>query len=88
MSNFDPEISKRNNLRNTILPQIFELAHKNTETENSFLKSMQNIYEELENTEIFNTDRAVSKLLFCKTVDIKMSPYRNAEWAYRLECFE
>lgn len=39
-SNFDPDVSKRNKLRNDILPELFALAHKNTETENSFLESM------------------------------------------------
>lgn len=80
-SNFDPDISKRNKLRNVVLPQLFELAHKYTDTENSFLESMQNVYRSMDAKK-----NKEEEILTCDLKTIEMSPYWNAEWAYRMEC--
>lgn len=49
-SNFDSKTSLRNKLRMEVLPWLYKLAHKSTQTENSFQQSMLHIYEELEKT--------------------------------------
>lgn len=47
-SNFDPEVSKRNKLRNTILPALYTLANKYDDEGNTFIESLSNIYSVLE----------------------------------------
>ena len=73
-TNNDVTTSQRNKLRNTILPQLYGLAHKQTTTTNSFIESMKNIYEQLENT--------------IQEKDIHLKPiigsvHRNAKFAYQ-----
>ena len=46
-SNKDNTKSKRNVLRNEVLPKLYNMAHKNTKTENTFRTSMRNIYNEV-----------------------------------------
>jgi tRNA(Ile)-lysidine synthase TilS/MesJ len=46
-SNKDNTTSKRNVLRNEVLPKLYNMAHKNTKTENTFRTSMRNIYNEV-----------------------------------------
>jgi len=55
-SNKDSTTSKRNKLRNEILPEIYNLAHKNAATENTFRTSIQNIYKEVSNKKTQNID--------------------------------
>jgi len=73
-TNKDSSYSKRNKLRNNILPNLFDLGH----WVDSFEKSMCNIYEEFEN--IKNWDKKDFEL-----IGIKKSSHRNAEWAYELK---
>jgi len=74
-SNYDANISKRNFLRNKILPELFALSHKKTEETNSFLESMAGIYSQLEQREVG----------FGRLIDIAQSPFWKADWAVEWE---
>jgi tRNA(Ile)-lysidine synthase TilS/MesJ len=49
-TNNSPNISKRNKLRNTILPLLFKESNSTSNKTNTFFESMKNIYQSLENT--------------------------------------
>lgn len=49
ISNDDSSVSRRNHLRNEILPDIYAQSHYHDDYNNTFLESMKNIYSELEN---------------------------------------
>lgn len=72
-TNEDTTTSLRNKLRNNVLPELYKLAHKQWATTNSFIESMKNIYEWLQQN---------------KPKDIILepihdSPHRNAKFAYQ-----
>lgn len=69
-TNMDSTTSMRNKLRNTILPEIYALSHKQTTTSNSFIKSMQHIYQELE---ILSNKQPIY------LTPLVLSPYRHAK---------
>jgi len=73
-TNKNSNYSKRNKLRNNILPKLFELGH----WFDSFEKSMWNLYEEIDQNLIFNVKDF-------KLESIDKSLERNAEWAYELK---
>jgi len=72
-TNADTTTSLRNKLRNKVLPELYTLANKQTATSNSFIESMKNIYEQLENS--FQQKDIILN-------SIKQSPHRNAKFAY------
>ncbi len=80
-TNFDPDISKRNRLRNIILPQLFQMAHKHNDTENTFLESMARLYKTLENQYALFQDLDKGGYPLKKIV---LSPYWSAERWYQL----
>ena len=47
----NPYLSKRNKLRNSVLPALYELANKHDEDGNTFVESLSSIYAVLENIE-------------------------------------
>lgn len=65
--------SLRNKLRNKVLPELYKLANKQWTTTNSFIESMKNIYEQLEQPK--------EKNILLKPID--KSPHRKAEFAYQ-----
>lgn len=77
-TNDDPKTSLRNKIRIKILPQIFDLSHKKTQTSNSFIQSFQKIYNQLDedtnNQDILN--------------DINKSPYRNCKFWYEIDIYK
>ncbi len=73
-TNYDTTTSLRNKLRNEILPTIYKLAHKKTTTNNSFVESIKNIYEQIEKNQI--TKKYILK-------PIVQSPHRNTDFAYQ-----
>lgn len=73
-SNKDTTTSLRNKLRNKILPELYHLANKQTNTTNSYIESMKNIYEHIENN---NKEKKISLKA------IPQSPHRNATFAYQ-----
>lgn len=73
-TNKDITTSLRNKLRNKVLPQLYTLAHKQTTTTNSFIESMKNIYEQLEND-------TQQKNIILKPIE--ESPYRKSTFAYQ-----
>lgn len=73
-SNKDTTTSLRNKLRNKVLPELYKLANKQTTTTNSYIDSMKNIYEQLENT---HKEKTIS------LKKIPQSPHRNATFAYQ-----
>jgi len=72
-TNKDSTTSLRNTLRIDVLPKLYQLAHKQTKTTNSFIESMKNIYKQWENLQ--------KKDIILKP--IKKSPHRNAQFAYQ-----
>jgi tRNA(Ile)-lysidine synthase TilS/MesJ len=72
-TNDDTTTSLRNKLRNKVLPELYELANKKNSTTNSFIGSMKNIYEQLEQPK--------GKDIFLKPID--KSPHRKATFAYQ-----
>jgi len=76
-TNEDIAVSKRNRLRHTILTSLKELSHKNTQEENSFEKSMLEIYMAIESTQEYNTPVLIET--------IPMYKHRNIKRAYRWE---
>jgi len=73
-TNKDSTTSLRNKLRNKVLPEIYKLAHKQTTTTNSFIESMANIYEQLE-----QSSQQEKNILN----PISQSPHRHATSAYQ-----
>ncbi len=73
-TNKDITTSLRNKLRNKILPEFYKLTHKETRTTNSFIESMKNIYEQLE-------ESSQQKDIILKS--IPRSPYRKSIFAYQ-----
>ncbi len=73
-TNTDTSTSLRNKLRNKILPGIYSLAHKQTSTTNSFIESMKNIYEQLE-----DTSHQIQNIL----KPLQQSPHRKSTFAYQ-----
>lgn len=71
-TNMDSTTSMRNKLRNTILPEIYALSHKQTTTNNSFIKSMQHIYQEIEALSL-----ATKQPIYL--TPLVLSPYRHAK---------
>ena len=73
-TNFDQDTSFRNKIRLSILPQLAEISNKNSETSCSFFESMNQIYDDIESNQ--------DKLDIWNFIEIKKSPYRNADFAY------
>lgn len=73
-TNKDSTTSLRNKLRNKVLPELYKLAHKQTPTTNSYIESMKNIYEQLENS-------SEHKDIILEP--IPQSPHRHAKFAYQ-----
>ena len=73
-TNFDQDTSFRNKIRLSILPQLAEISNKNSETSCSFFESMNQIYDDIESNQ--------DKLDIWNFVEVKKSPYRNADFAY------
>ena len=73
-SNFDQNTSFRNKIRLSILPQLAEISNKNNDISCSFFESMKQIYDDIEST--------AWKLDVWNFVEIKKSPYRNADFAF------
>lgn len=76
-SNFDQDTSFRNKIRLSILPQLAEISNKNNDISCSFFESMKQIYSDIESKQ--------DKLDIWNFVEIKKSPYRNADFAYLRE---
>ena len=72
-TNIDSTTSLRNKLRNKVLPTLYELAHKQTATTNSFIGSMKQIYAQLEN---ISQQHIILEPIY-------QSPHRNAKFAYQ-----
>ena len=49
LSNFDSKTSKRNYLRNEILPLIYKMSNRQNDDTNSFVESFKKVYWEIEN---------------------------------------
>ena len=73
-SNFDQNTSFRNKIRLSILPQLAEISNKNDGVSCSFFDSMKQIYDDIENQK--------GDLDAWTFVEIKKSPYRNADFAF------
>lgn len=73
-SNFDQNTSFRNKIRLSILPQLAEISNKNDEISCSFFDSMRQIYDDIEDKN--------DGLNVWNFVEIKKSPYRNADFAF------
>lgn len=73
-TNFDQETSFRNKIRLSILPQLAEISNKNNDISCSFFDSMKQIYDDIESRQ--------DKLEIWNFVEIKKSPYRNADFAF------
>lgn len=73
-TNFDQETSFRNKIRLSILPQLAEISNKNDWISCSFFESMNQIYNDIESKQ--------DKLDIWNFVEIKKSPYRNADFAF------
>ncbi len=76
-TNFDQDTSFRNKIRLSILPQLAEISNKNDEISCSFFESMNKIYNDIESKQ--------DKLNIWNFVEIKKSPYRNADFAFLRE---
>ena len=72
-TNKDTTTSMRNKLRNKVLPKLYQLAHKQWATTNSFIESMKNIYEQVQQPQ----DKDII------LEPIHDSPHRNAKFAYQ-----
>ncbi len=77
-TNNDSTTSLRNKLRNKVLPQLYNLTHKQTPTTNSFIESMKNIYTSLE-----ESNKKILNSKFWTLNAIEQSPHRNATFAYQ-----
>lgn len=77
-TNNDTTTSLRNKLRNSILPQLYALSHKQTSTTNSFIESMKHIYQQREN--IMHQHQI-------SLTSLQVSPYRHAKFAYQRKTF-
>ena len=73
-TNKDTTTSLRNKLRNKVLPTLFKLAHKQTPTTNSYIESMRNIYQQIDES-LPQKD--------INLIPIHQSPHRNAKFAYQ-----
>lgn len=73
-TNLDQNTSFRNKIRLSILPQLAEISNKNDWISCSFFESMNQIYSDVESKQ--------DKLDIWNFVEIKKSPYRNAEFAF------
>lgn len=76
-TNFDENTSFRNRIRLSILPQLAEISNKNNDTSCSFFESMNQIYNDIESKK--------DKLDIWNFIEIKKSPYRNADFAFLRE---
>ena len=73
-SNLSQDTSFRNKIRLSILPQFAEVSNKNDGVSCSFFESMNQIYDDIESKQ--------DKLDIWNFVEIKKSPYRNADFAF------
>ena len=73
-TNLDQNTSFRNKIRLSILPQLAEISNKNDWISCSFFESMNQIYSDVESKQ--------DKLDIWNFVEIKKSPYRNADFAF------
>ena len=73
-TNFDQDTSFRNRIRLSILPKLAEISNKNDEFSCSFFESMKQIYYDIESKQ--------DDLYIWNFVAIKVSPYRNADFAF------
>ena len=78
-TNKESTTSLRNKLRNKVLPELYNLAHKQTKTTNSFIESMKNIYTSLEES----NKKKIMNSEFWILHSIKKSPHRKADFAYQ-----
>jgi len=85
VTNIDSEISKRNKLRNDILPQLYELSHAFSDEKNTFLESMQNVYTDLETNKKCTKEKSWKNISW-ETVlqERNSSEYRDAEYIYQV----
>ncbi len=78
-TNKSPDISKRNKLRNKILPLLFKESNSNSNKTNSFFESMKNIYQSLESN---SSDKENKKIW--QQVQIQIPKSRNVKvWFMR-----
>jgi tRNA(Ile)-lysidine synthase TilS/MesJ len=73
-SNFDEKVSKRNLLRNKILPELFALGNG----EDKFLESMEYVYEDIEECCELHTEEGSKAAL--DLVKIEIVPEWGAEF--------
>lgn len=73
-TNLDQNTSFRNKIRLSILPQLIEISNKNDGISCSFFESMNQIYSDIESKQ--------NKLDVWNFVEIRKSPYRNADFAF------
>lgn len=71
ISNFDQTLSLRNRLRNTILPALYSLSHKEG-VNPTFCQSMQQVYDEI----------SLQTFDVTTLAPIALSPYRKASFGY------
>lgn len=76
-SNSDTRTSKRNKLRNDILPDLIKLSHQHTRDGNTFAESMKHIYESLEEKFPYFSIENSATPIFLPTA-------RNADRGYRI----
>ena len=76
-SNLDQNTSLRNKIRLSILPYLAEISNRNDDISCSFFDSMNQIYKDLESK--------YSKVEIWNLIEIKKSPYRNADFAFLRE---
>lgn len=79
-TNKSPDISKRNKLRNKILPQLFKESNSNSNKTNTFFESMKNIYKSLEN----KTDEKENKKIW-NQIQIQIPKSRNVKVWFMLD---
>lgn len=78
-TNKSPDVSKRNKLRNTILPLLFKESNSNSNKTNTFFESMKNIYQSLENTSAENENKKIRN-----QIQIQIPKSRNVKiWFIR-----
>ena len=73
-TNNNDTTSLRNKLRNSVLPELYKLAHKQTPTTNSFIQSIQEVYTQVEKS--FQEQNIILS-------PIKESNHRKTKFAYQ-----
>lgn len=73
-TNNNDTTSLRNKLRNSVLPELYKLAHKQTPTTNSFIQSIQQVYAQVEKS--FQEQNIILS-------PVKESHHRKTKFAYQ-----